>query len=384
MIRISGNTFSVKDELKDFGGKWNGDLKAWEFRDGTNVERWRGKPGLVISNTPAQPKADKPDPVDDDFWDRLINSPKRKTEPVQHGTGEPSVYGNDITYQNAFMQKNPPVFAGFRSFPDLIEFVENIPASVSTDRANGRNTAWETNDGAWSGSASMRHAIDLARNGWRRGTALALEAGEVISGDHATQRQRRFAVAGGRVNVGRMLSGNPLHMVSRPRQEGHKVITLFVQVWMSAGITPENAIIRAAAVAAIADVLQSNGYSCEIVSVGTATFIGSNPGFQTATVIKSAGEPLNIENVAFALGHPSMLRRFMFAVAACDTKLRGFWSYMGQQINAFDPDDLPPGSFYIPKLLLEDQNAVTGDTFKDRVRSLFPLIVPENLPIDLK
>jgi len=383
MIRISGNTFSVKDELKDFGGKWNGDLKAWEFRDGTNVERWRGKPGLVISNTPAQPKADKPDPVDDDFWDRLINSPKRETEPVQHGSGEPSVHGNDITYLNAFAPKNPPMFAGFRSFPDLIEFVENIPASISTDRADGRNVGWDRSKLEWSGSPSMGAALDLARNGWHKGTALALEASDIISGDHATQRVRRFAVAGGRVNVGRMLSGNPLHMVSRPRQDGRKVITLFVELFMSSGITAENAIIRAAAVAAMADVLASNGYSCEIVGVCMSKS-RKGLGSQIAVQIKEAGEPLNIENVAFALGHPSMFRRFCFAVNAVETRLRTFWSYMGTPLDAFDPDDMPPGSYYIPKLHLDDQERVTGDTFKDRVRSLFPLIVPENLPIDLK
>lgn len=383
MIRITGNTFSRKEEFKDFGGAWNGDLKAWEFRDGTNVDRWRGIPGLVITGPDAKPKPSPPEPrqpVGIDF------AKLSRPTPVQ-GTGTPAVHGNDITYLNAFTPKNPPMFAGFASFPDLIEFVENIPDSISDDDSRNRNTGWRTSGREeWAGSSSMPAALDLARNGWSKGTALALEAAEIITGDHALQRVRRYSVAGGRVNVGRMLSGNPLHMVSRPRQPGTRIVTLFVQTWMSAAISAENAIIRAASVAAIADVLQSHGYSCEIVAVGTSTMSGGGRGLgaQVATVVKAAGEPMNIENVVFALGHPSMLRRFMFAVCAVEPRLERFWSGMGGQIDAFDPDDLAPGSYYIPKLLMDDQKRVTGDNFKDRVRSLFPIIRPQGLEIGLQ
>lgn len=389
-IRITGNTFSRKEEFKDFGGAWNGDLKAWEFRDGTNVDRWRGIPGLVITGPEPKPAPEReprkerkprPEREDDDEWLKRFQQFRHDQDHPPHGTQAPAVHGNDITYLNAFTPKNPPMFAGFASFPDLIEFVEAIPASISEQRSQNRNTGWTEGRAEWAGTSSMPAAIDLARNGWRKGTGLALEAGEIITGDHATQRVRHYAVAGGRVNVGRMLAGNPLHMVSRPHREGRKVITLFVQTWMSAAISAENAIIRAASVAAIADVLQSHGYSCEIVAVGTSTAGsgGRGLGAQVATVVKAAGEPMNIENVVFALGHPSMLRRFMFAVCAVEPRLERFWSGMGGQIDAFDPDDLAPGQYYIPKLLMGDQNRVKGATFKDRVRSLFPIIVPEKL-----
>lgn len=378
MIRITGNTWSRKEEFKDFGGAWNGDLKAWEFRDGANVDRWRGIPGLVI--TGPDPKPTPPVPRQKPALERMRELVQQREHERQHiqGTGTPAVYGNDITYLNAFTPKNPPMFAGFASFPDLIEFVERIDPAISSQSAYNRNSGWSHDDKEWHGSFSMDDAISIARNGWDKGTRLALEASEIITGDHATQRVRRYGVAGGRVNVGRMLSGNPLHMVSRPRQNGSRIVTLFVQTWMSASISAENAIIRAASVAAIADVLQANGFSCEIVAVGTSTHSGkSGLGAQVATVVKAAGEPMNIENVVFALGHPSMLRRFMFAVCAVEPTLQSFWSGMGGQIDAFDPDDLAPGQFYIPKLTMQDQKLVRGDTFKDRVRSLFPLIVPD-------
>lgn len=33
MIAITGNTFPVKDKLKNLGGKWNADAKAWMVPD---------------------------------------------------------------------------------------------------------------------------------------------------------------------------------------------------------------------------------------------------------------------------------------------------------------------------------------------------------------
>lgn len=384
MIRISGNTFPYKELLKQIGAKWDGAERLWTIHTGADVSSLHSLPGLVITGDVKPIDTPTPRPERKPFDFEKFFSDIEQKRPKLIGSGSPAIHGNDETYLNAFSAKNPPMFAGFRSLPDLIDFVEAIPEHVSRDNNDGRNTGWDRNRGSWFGTGSMWQAIDLARNGWSKGTELATEASEIISGEHAVRRMRDYNVAGGRVNIGRLLSGHPLHMQHRSKRDGKKVVTLFVQTFMSAGIDTENAIIRAASVAAMSDVLATNGYSCEIVAVCTPAARSGRPGGHIATVVKEAGEPLNIENVVFALGHPSMFRRLYFGVYANEERLRSFWSYMGSPANAFDdPEDLPPGSLYVRKLDLDHQRQVEGNTFKDRVRSLFPLIVPDGFPVEL-
>lgn len=392
MITISGpNTFVHKEQIKALGAHWNGIDRNWQLPNGSDVSSLIKLPGLVITgagiNKPKRPE--QPKPINfSQVIENIISSwdLAEETHAPKKGKSEPAVHGNDPTHLNNFSDKNPVMFAGFRSFSDMLDFIEETPEHITNEYRDDRNIGWDHSMAEWKGSNSMAHALRLARNGWTKGTELASEAAEVITGDHAIARKRMHSVAGGRVNVGRMLSGNPLHMVKRPKTEGRKVITLFVQTFMSSGIEPENAIIRAASIAALSDVLAQNGYSCEIVAICTTQDRRqTTPMGHIATVVKEAGEPLNIENIVFALGHPSMFRRFYFGIFAHEERLRSFWPYMGHPAPAFtDPQDLPPGSFYIRALTLSAQNRVRGETFKDRVRSLFPLIVPKGFPVELE
>jgi hypothetical protein len=404
LIIISGSgTFTNRELIKSFGGMWNGIDRNWTLPDFTPADRLnklRALPGVIIKMPDGNLLMGvQPPPFRLDF-DKL-----KTPQGVVVGESEPSprdgimariigdmlaaqeigrnreygdiretaaIHGNDETWLGQF-DKRPSAFFGFASFADMLDFVDVTPDAIKSER--GRNDGWLTNDPEWAGSANMTHALKLARDGWRDGVAKAKLAAEIIGGDHAQARQRVHGVAGGRVNVGRMLSGSPVHMVHRPRRDGVKVITLLIDVWMASAIAADDAVIRAACVAAMCDVLENSGYSCEIVAVGSAYTGGLR--MQVATNIKQAGDALNLEDVTFALGHPSMLRRLCFALAANEPRLRQFWRNMGMQEAAFVDTD--PGAFYINKL---SGNLGTG-SFTDKVRRAFARIVPDEFPINL-
>ncbi|MDT9703008.1 hypothetical protein, partial [Streptomyces sp. P17] len=71
------------------------------------------------------------------------------------------------------------------------------------------------------------------------------------------------------------------------------------------------------------------------------------PGAQTAVTLKHAGEKLNLDDLVFALGHPSFLRRFNFACVSQAVECREIWSSQGMPRSAFGKDDLKRNEFYI-------------------------------------
>lgn len=294
-----------------------------------------------------------------------------------------NLHGDSVEYLNYFADKRPIAYFGFSSFSKLINYVENIPEEIANDDRNDCNQGWRTWPDGWAGTADMSEALDLARNGWPEGASVAREIMALLTAPNALQRRRKYSMSGGRVNVGRMLSGNPLHMISRPRQPGKKIIKLFVETSFPHTITVENAIVRAAVIGAMVQILETNGHSCEIIGVGTNTF-RKDPSYQIIVNLKKSGEKLNINDLIFTLGHPSFFRRLMFAITATDRQLKNVWSSMGISTPAFtERNPTKPNELHVLKLHNKLQKYVDKTTFETHAISMFNLIVPIDFPVEI-
>lgn len=405
-IKISGNTFALREKIKSVGGLWDGVNRVWTLPDYTaehKLNELRNTPGISVTMSdgrllmPGRVDRSKPEPKpviigvdwasDDDKDDTasivaaILRGYDAKRPKRDYSHQKTQFVGTDQQWFGAFRVQNPMLFAGFSSLSEMLDYVEAIPETKRYGQ--GRGTGWSTSDSGWVGTSSMQQALSLARNGWREGAEKAKEAAEVLETDHAQQKRRKHGVVGSRVNVGRMLAGAPDHMVARKKQDAPKVITLFVAVGMLAVVRAEDAILRAACVAAISDLLESNGYSCEIFAIHDSYLNGfsERPGVQISFPVKNAGEHLNIEDVVFSLGHPSVMRRFFFAIFGSQDYLSDMWDSMGATTSCFDDDHRPPpNSYYISELRGQK---IRGTDIAERVRSLFPLIVPDNFPIDI-
>lgn len=371
MIIITGKTFEHRDRLKDMGGRWNADNKNWEFNSLTDRQRQELKTlvGVMVSEIKQQLIDSDDDWFDDnDDGDETVDGKQRS-----------NIIGDDRTWFNYFADKNPITFFGFSSLSAMTKYVKAIPEHMQEGK---RGRGWNETDGQWFGTTDMNEALSLARDGWPDGVEMAQEILERLLGQHAIERRRKYSIAGGMVNVGRLLAGNPKHMIARPKQAGRKIITFFVETFISASISAEHAIIRAATVAAITDVLEMNGYSCEIVSIATSRH-SNLPAFHVATTLKATGETLNLNDVIFALGHPSYFRRMIFACNGSDDALRQVWSSMGYPTNAFNANyPIRPNEYYVNKI---DYRAPIDDELPlvQSALQIWDLIVSDELPITL-
>lgn len=360
------------------GGFWDSKRKRWEFpfMSQTEFDELRGTVELLVLGEPiaaptlAVPLTDDEitelvEIIDDDLAGLLDQVfaviPKR-------ASGKSKIYGDDETYHNYFAPQNPVSFFGFSTLDRLIDYVEGLlPGDFSAWATGQRNVQF-------TGTASMSEAIALARDGWQEGADAAAEVMAHLTLDKPVVRRPKPSLAGGSVNVGRMLAGDPLHMMRRQKQPGRKVVTFFVEVSALANVHPTALTIRAAIIAAIVDLMESVGYACNIVT--TCVSNHSNTAyFQCAVNIKRSDQRLNVPDIIFALGHPSYLRRFMFAMANDRPELRRMWHDQGVATNAFDKDHrCKPNEFYVPVLKRTRENDLA---------TILPLVIPRDLPIKI-
>jgi hypothetical protein len=376
-IHVTGNTFPHRDLLRAWRGAWDNDAKRWEFRglSRTQLDTLRGKVGVMVTEANEPPPRVPRITIDDvhpDFIQSILDSLDDDSQAPHIRRGPTAVYGDDERYFNYFKDQNPTAFFGFSSLAKFTDFVAGLH-----EPRDGRNVGW-IGSGRWHGTPNMRAALRLAREGWPEGIAGAA----ALDIPHAVARKRRNSIAGGLVNVGRMLSGNPAHMVHRPKLPGRRVTTLFVETFMSAGVDPDNAVARAILVASMADVMEREGYSCEIVAVLTTLDDGNRTtGHQAAITLKQAGERLNLHDIVFALGHPSFFRRMIFAAVGASDACRSTWRSQGHPSAAFNTfHPTRRNEFYIKQLSLASQRKMRDDD----PLSMLPFIEPDGLPVKLR
>lgn len=358
-VSVTGRTFEHRDLLRSLGGRFDKDARQWLFDRLTDIQldRLRSLVGCVTNDPPPQ-----------SFSFTALDIPRRA------GNSPSAIYGDDPTWHNHFADQNPSAFFGFTSLGRMIDYLDRIAPAQQHDSARA---GWERDDGdGWRGSRSMADAIRLAREGWSDGLEAALAASDRLSVANPRVRQRRASLAGGTVNVGAMLAGNPAHMIRRPKAPGRKVVTFFVEAGCGAYVKADSMVKRAALIGATIDIMENAGYSCSIVAVDTSVDFG-RPRYQLAVQLKDAGERLNLADVMFALGHPAFLRRFSFATLASVPETQSIWLSQGSPSNSFDDDHrCGPSEFYVPVLGVNQRG--------DDPLELLADVIPDGLPVEIR
>lgn len=207
----------------------------------------------------------------------------------------------------------------------------------------------------WARSASLDEALRLAKSGWPEGLRkvrkvkddLDRSIGELVG------IEASYQVAGDEVDVGVTLSGEPENMIEYALVNVDKPVVRFVVgLAASASVKPEEYYNRGAAVCAVIDHLESEGIRCEVVlKIDVISGYAITNNFHEVVELKRASEPLDIDKLAFALAHPSTLRRLYFRIAESrsveEYKARGGGSYGSVGDTTAEKDEiLVPGMFY--------------------------------------
>lgn len=234
---------------------------------------------------------------------------------------------------------------------------------------------------AWAGG-SWEEAVRLAVDGWSvplldthvSVAALRERAG---LGDAVTTLEPAWDVTGSEVDIGAYLAGVPECMVDAvPRRTSRRgrIVTFLVPACY-ASKTPHDLVVnRGIALATLCSAIMAAGHSVEIWS----GFVGmvDDDRFHTVARVVSAGEPLDLGRLIFAVAHPLMLRRLWFAV--WDAQHPDLAGWVRDEKYGFPshclPEDLPEevtDPYVFPYLRPEDPQWTDLDTALDWCHTMF-------------
>lgn len=303
--------------------------------------------------------------------------------------------GNALEMQELF----PPT--GYKSqFRAYWSSPETFAAHVeSMDKHKAWHDAgWNTGDKDWYGTSNMQEALDLARNGWKEGANKASKLQNRILAQYPLQkRPTHYDVAGAYPDVPRAIAGNPMNMVVPDLQKSKRrpVITLLSDMSVNCGTNGDELINRAAVVAAIIDHIEAAGYACEVVSFERTRkhhWGEDEKEFDSmvAVKVKAPEQPLDIQRLAFGIGHPSMFRRLCFAEIGYNKVCHVLGSGLGGAIK-LPQNELAERNIYVLPSCNSNSHFTTEEKASNQgvafmVKSLqeqgFPLYVGAKVHID--
>lgn len=196
-------------------------------------------------------------------------------------------------------------------------------ADESLKAKTKRRSSRKENNDEWTNTKTFAEAISLAHNGWsairpeveRQFTELESQLADRIE----SAFQVRNNVVGGAVDVGMYLSGRPdcmLDFVPEPTDRMGKVVRIIVNQAASARVDADDIRRRGIMACVLADAVHKLGMGVEVyVEMCTATD-GVDKGDKYSQLIKvhDSSEYMDVNNLMFAMAHPSVLRRLGFSL----------------------------------------------------------------------
>ena len=184
----------------------------------------------------------------------------------------------------------------------------------------------------WTGDVSSWADMDeLNRKGWvdgvRRAQAMQVNLADYIQtlGLDGLEPVEEYDVGGAYVDVGLYCDGEPECMVEWEEKimPNSRIIRIAVQINFLSDVGAAGAMRRGVAIAAMVDALEMAGLQVELWAVdctrspsGALSKRGADGAdrnlHRTAVRVKEAGEPVALDRVALAIGHPAYFRVMHF------------------------------------------------------------------------
>lgn len=227
--------------------------------------------------------------------------------------------------------------------PSLGHFYEFANRHKDLDGASCKSS-----DNAWSGTKNFEAAFKLATEGWHDGLQKLdyRESRFSLPTELLPKYDMAYDTSGSYVDVDAYLQGTPECMVDfADMNVSSKVITIFINCSANCTVDPQDMIRMGRKIMYVIDALEMQKTRANIM-IGEYTNQSKSDAI-TLIHAKQAGEPLNLQQLNFAIAHPSFLRRIMFAHneshASAIRQAHGFCSGGGygrpQSIQALLDDD---------------------------------------------
>jgi hypothetical protein len=170
----------------------------------------------------------------------------------------------------------------------------------------------------WTSTESFSEAIEMAfRRGWPKGRELLHETLISIHSRPKVYNSLEFEVAGAIPCVPVYCTGDPAWMISDPGmsiRSAKPIVRIDYNNWVSAYVDVKSMMLRGAAIVSLTDSLERQGLSVELRIIGNSKSFYGRKVFRYSITYKRAGETLDLDRAAFAIAHPSSMRRLAFAI----------------------------------------------------------------------
>lgn len=176
-----------------------------------------------------------------------------------------------------------------------------------------------TNYPKWYGTRTFNEAVEMALyTGWPEGRKMMADSYAIISPRPEPYHSETLSVAGMYPNIPAYISGSPECMVDYEYQNiaTNPIIKVDYVNGGTSNISAKSLMLRGAAVLSLCDQLEKRGYSTEInlVSETNGGYGITRTTFIKRVAVKPAGEPIDLDRMAFALAQPAVHRRLHFAL----------------------------------------------------------------------
>lgn len=205
---------------------------------------------------------------------------------------------------------NRPTFRSSWSSPEA--FAGHIQRMSGSSWYDG--SVWKSMDKRFSGVDNLQEAIDMAFHGWKEGGALIEKTrGYIQALNPLSPKMVKYGIAGATPNVPRAIAGAILNMRVPEKKASMKKKTITIVYNMCESGYTDKAMVsnKAAVVAALIDEIEAKGFACEVIACATT----STREFRclTSVCVKDSNQPVDVNRLAFSLGHSAMFRGLFFA-----------------------------------------------------------------------
>lgn len=218
----------------------------------------------------------------------------------------------------------------FESFEQLIKAMHEEPKGDWRGNASSIS-----NDKRFTGTNNYSEALKLVEDGWPEGVMQLSRLVEQVEAVSAIGRCKTLDLqpAGAFPLVPLFCSGETDYMINFGNQDFSQkpIVRIGIDNVYSAFTPQEQVMAYGAGMVGYIDELENSGVSCELTSI--ALFEADDNDYCAEMTIKRAGEPLDIDRLAFMIAHPSSLRRVNFRMLErhpkCYKSHNGFYGRPG-------------------------------------------------------
>jgi hypothetical protein len=214
-----------------------------------------------------------------------------------------------------YIESNRTTLVEYDTVGEFFQYMKDTPLNdtfsgtrrlASHDKEPSWSTFYKTKD--WD------EALDLLENGWDAGAKQLEQKLQAMKKDsYVSQRKCYNSVAGFQPNVALFMAGVPTNMINQrmvPKKQ--KVVKVTKAISYLGNVSASEIMRESAKAVQIVQKLEAMGYRVDLNVIRMNSADNGRTNYACKINIKKPSERLNIAKMAFALAHPSMLRRFMF------------------------------------------------------------------------